>query len=95
MIAFRALLALIAVTVLVYTGFVGAVQGWNLDFSGLLVLSGLWLAWRHRFSIAGIALGLLAVVGGSPVLCTYLFIVSVQARGDAKVVMLGKARAEA
>jgi hypothetical protein len=114
MLAFRVLLASIVGIVLVYTGIVGATQGWNfmpvffedvqamkwpgqfnLDFSCLLLLSGLWLAWRHRFSPVGIALGLLALVGGSPLLCTYLFVTSVQAQGDVKVLLLGKARAAA
>jgi hypothetical protein len=66
----------------------------NLDFSCLLLLSGLWLAWRHRFSPAGIALGLLALVGGSPLLCTYLLIGSLQANGNMEVLLLGKARAQ-
>jgi hypothetical protein len=67
----------------------------NLDFSCLLILSGLWLAWRHQFSVLGITLGLLALVGGSPLLCTYLLIASVQAKGDVKVLLLGRARADA
>lgn len=36
----------------------------NLDFACLLILSGLWVAWRHRFSPFGLVLGLLATVGG-------------------------------
>jgi hypothetical protein len=114
MLALRVLLALIVCIVLVYTGLVGATQGWdfmpvffrdivamtwpgqfNLDFSCLLLLSGLWLAWRHQFSPPGIALGLLALVGGSPLLCAYLFIASIQAKGDVKVLLLGKDRAAA
>jgi hypothetical protein len=114
MIAFRVLLVSIVVVVLVYTGLVGATQGWNflpiffldifatnwpgqfnLDFSCLLLLSGLWLAWRHQYSSLGIALGLLALVGGSPLLCTYLFITSIAAKGDVKVLLLGRKRADA
>jgi hypothetical protein len=67
----------------------------NLDFSCLLLLSGLWLAWRHQFSASGIALGLMVLLGGAPLLCTYLLITSIQAHGDMKVLLLGKARAEA
>lgn len=114
MLAFRVLLASIVGIVLVYTGLVGAAQGWNfmpvffqdiiamtwpgqfnLDFSCLLILSGLWLAWRHQFSALGIALGVLALVGGSPLLCTYLLIASIKANGDVKVLLLGSARADA
>jgi hypothetical protein len=29
----------------------------NADFSTFLLLSGLWLAWRHQFSVGGILLG--------------------------------------
>ena len=76
-----------------------AAMGWpgqfNLDFTSLLTLSGLWVAWRHQFSSAGIALGALAFFGGGLFLTTYLFIVSVQARGDMREVLLGKARAAA
>ena len=46
-----------------------ATMGWpgqfNLDFMCMLTLSGLWVAWRHHFSGAGIALGLLAFFGGA------------------------------
>jgi len=76
-----------------------AAMGWpgqfNLDFMSLLTLSGLWVAWRHQCSSAGIALGALAFFGGGLFLTTYLFIVSVQARGDMREVLLGKARAAA
>jgi hypothetical protein len=65
----------------------------NLDLSCLLLLSGLWLAWRHPFSSFGIALGLLAPVGGAPLLSACLFVTSIQAKGDVKVLLLGKARA--
>jgi len=114
MLAFRVLLASMAGTALVYTGVVGATQGWNfmpvffmdifamkwpgqfnLDFSCLLLLSGLWLAWRHQFSPSGIALGLLALLGGAPLLSAYLFVASIQSRGDVKMLLLGKARAQA
>jgi len=114
MLAFRVLLALIVGTILIYTGFVGSMHGWNfmpvffedmfamtwrgqfnLDFSCLLLLSGLWLAWRHQFSPSGIALGLLALLGGAPLLSAYLFVASIQSRGDVKVLLLGKARAQA
>jgi hypothetical protein len=76
-----------------------AAMGWpgqfNLDFTFMLTLSALWVAWRHQFSGAGLALGALALVGGSLFLTTYLFIVVGQAGGDMKEVLLGKARAAA
>ena len=75
-----------------------AKMGWpgqfNVDFTGLLTLSGLWLAWRHHFSAAGLALGVLGFFGGAPVLTAYLFVASLRADGDAATLLLGKARAE-
>lgn len=67
----------------------------NLDFMSLLTLSGLWVAWRHQFTSAGLALGLLALFGGGLFLTTYLLIVSVRAKGDMHEVLLGKARLSA
>lgn len=65
----------------------------NLDFTCLLLFSGLWLAWRHHFSPTGLALGLLGVVGGTAVLAPYLLWASYRADGDMKVLLLGGARA--
>lgn len=67
----------------------------DVDFLCLLVLSGLWLAWRHHYSLGGLALGLLGLVGGTPVLATYLLFASYQARGDVKELLLGRSRATA
>ena len=66
----------------------------NLDFMSMLTLSGLWVAWRHQFSAAGLALGLLALFGGAFFLTAYLLVVSVQAQGDVKELLLGRQRAE-
>jgi hypothetical protein len=65
----------------------------NADFLCLLVFSGLWLAWRNHFSPAGLALGLLGLVGGTLVLAPYLLFATLQAKGDVKVLLLGKVRA--
>ncbi len=64
----------------------------NLDFLGFLVLSGFWLAWRHDFSPAGIALGVLGVFGGTPLLAAYLLVVSFRTGGDVRVMLLGERR---
>lgn len=66
----------------------------NLDFMGFLLLSGLWLAWRHHFSAGGLALGLFGIFGGIALLAPYLLWASIQARGDVKVVLLGAQRAQ-
>ncbi len=64
----------------------------NTDFSCLLLLSGLWVAWRHGFSAGGILLGLLASVGGTAVLAPYLLVVSLRAHGDRHEILLGPGR---
>lgn len=74
-----------------------AKMGWpgqfNLDFLGLLTLSGVWLAWRHHFSPAGLALGVLGFFGGAPVLTAYLLVASLRCEGDVRVLLLGAKRA--
>jgi hypothetical protein len=59
----------------------------------MLLLSGFWLAWRHHFSPAGLALGILGFLGGAPLLSVYLFIISLQSNGNVKEMLLGKVRA--
>ena len=65
----------------------------NLDFFCMLMLSGVWVSWRHQFSLPGLALGLLAVLGGAFFLSAYLLVVSFQVQGEMKALLLGKARA--
>jgi len=65
----------------------------NLDFTGFLSLSALWLAWRHDFSVGGLALGVLGLFGGMAVLTVYLLVASLAANGDPKVLLLGRRRA--
>lgn len=65
-----------------FPAFFGAISGggwqgqFNLDFSFMLTLSGLYVAWRHRFTPAGLTLGLLAFLGGAMFLSVYLFVQS-------------------
>ena len=66
----------------------------NFDFMCFLILSGLWLAWRHHFSVGGLVLGVVGVFGGIMLLAPYLLIASYKANGDAKILLLGKVRAE-
>jgi hypothetical protein len=67
----------------------------NLDFMSMLALSGLWVAWRHRFGTAGIALGLVACFGGALFLSAYLFVESLRAGGDARALLLGRRQHDA
>jgi hypothetical protein len=62
----------------------------NLDFLFMLTLSAVWVAWRHRFSMAGLALAALALFGGALFLTIYLLVVSRQAGGDAQRILLGR-----
>jgi len=64
----------------------------NLDFMCMLLLAGLWVGWRHRFSVAGMVLGLLAVFGGALFLSAYLLVESFRAKGDVRTLLLGAAR---
>ncbi len=72
-------------------------MGWpgqfNVDFMSYLALSALWLAWRHHFSPAGIALGVMGFFGGALFLSVYLFIASHHAKGDIIELLIGNARA--
>ena len=61
----------------------------NLDFMLMLSRSALWVSWRHQFSAGGLALGMLALFGGASFLMAYLFILSIQTKGDMKGVLLG------
>lgn len=65
----------------------------NLDFMCMLLMSALWVAWRHGFSGPGIALGLAASVGGTGFLAPYLLVLTFQTRGDMRALLLGPARA--
>lgn len=65
----------------------------NFDFFGFLMLSALWTAWRHDFSPLGLGLAVLALFGGMSFLTIYLIVVSLQAKDDVKVVLMGKRRA--
>jgi hypothetical protein len=75
-----------------------ALMGWagqfNLDFMFMLILSALWVAWRHQFSVIGILLSLLALFGGSLFLTIYLSVLMWQTNGNMKQVLVGKARVQ-
>jgi hypothetical protein len=65
----------------------------NFDFLCFLILSGLWLAWRHHFSPGGLVLGVFGLFGGIMFLAPYLLIASYSSGGDIKILFLGKVRA--
>ncbi len=65
----------------------------NFDFLGFLVLSGLWVSWRHHFSAKGLVLGAIALTCGILFLSVYLLVISFKTEGDIKKIMLGDKRA--
>ena len=67
----------------------------NLDFLGMLLLSGFWMAWRNNFTPGGLVLGVAGVFLGAPMLALYLWIVSQQTNGDVARMLLGDKRANA
>ena len=73
-----------------------AALGWpgqfNLDFMMMLMLSGLWVAWRHRFRPLGLLLGVVAFFGEAGFLTIYLLIMTAQAKGDMVEVLVGDRR---
>jgi len=61
----------------------------NLDFACYLLLSALWIMWRHKFSLSGIVLGLIASVAGILFLAPYLMVISFLSKGDVKRMLTG------
>ena len=76
-----------------------AVMKWpgqfNFDFMTFLSLSALWVAWRHQFSVNGLALGIVAFFGGMMFLAPYLLYTSIRTKGSIKILLLGETRANA
>ncbi len=72
--------------------------GWpgqfHVDFVTYLILSGVWVAWRHEFSAAGIVLGVLASQLGIIFLSIYLLLAINKANGDMSEVLLGPGRSK-
>lgn len=65
----------------------------SLDFGGYLLLSALWIAWRHHARPVGLLLAVLAGIGGLLVFAPYLWIVSRQSEGSITTMLLGRERA--
>jgi len=64
----------------------------NLDFTCLLLLSGLWVSYRHRFRPFGLLLGLGAFIGGVSFLSIYLLVETFRTGGDVSALLLGQRR---
>jgi len=61
----------------------------NFDFTSFLLMSGLWCAWRNRFSPAGWGLAVLGFTGGMLFLSAYLLFLLSRKDTDIRTVMLG------
>lgn len=59
------------------------------DLLAQLLLIGVWIAWRKKFSLLGIVLGLSCVMGGLFTVI-YVLALSVYHRGNVQAVLLGK-----
>ena len=67
----------------------------NIDFMMYLILSAIWVAWRHDFSGGGLVLAAIASVGGFLFLGVYLLVQIRRSEGDVERLMLGDRRAAA
>lgn len=61
----------------------------NIDLLSHMLLVGIWVAWRQKFSILGLFLGLLSINGGLFTLI-YVLILTVAHKGDLNKVLMGK-----
>lgn len=61
----------------------------NLDFFTYVLLSSLWIAWRHAFSPLGIVLALIGLIGGMLYFAIYLLVAMSRANGDMHALLLG------
>lgn len=65
----------------------------NVDFLCFLILSGVWVAWRHEFTLTGLVLGFAAFNLGAPFLALYLLVQSYRTNGNVSAMLLREARA--
>ncbi len=61
----------------------------NFDFLNYLILSGIWVAWRHKFSLSGIILGVVASIFGIMFFAPYLLYLFVKSKDNIKEILLG------
>ena len=61
----------------------------NLDFSSYLVLSGLWIMWRNKFTVSSLFLGTSAMILGMVFFAPYLLFLLNREKGDLKKVLIG------
>ena len=64
----------------------------NLDFTCYLILSAIWMAWRHGFSPGSLVMAIAAAIIGIMIFAPYLLYISFQAKGDVRHILLGTHR---
>lgn len=62
----------------------------NLDFSSYLLLSGLWILWRNKFSPASLLIGGVATILGILFFAPYLLYLLYIENGDLRKVLVGR-----
>lgn len=62
----------------------------NMDFTGFLGLSALWVMWRNGFTSGARVLGIVAFFGGMLFLATYLLVLARHHKGDIEAILLGR-----
>ncbi len=62
----------------------------NLDFSCYLLLSGIWIMWRNKFSFSSIVIAMIAMIIGIMFFAPYLLYVLMVEKGSLKHMFLGK-----
>ena len=61
----------------------------NLDFLSYLVLTGMWVAWRHAFRVPGLLLAVVVSLGGMLFFAPYLITLSFLTKGDLRRLLVG------
>jgi hypothetical protein len=61
----------------------------NLDFSFYLILSGIWIMWRNKFTTYSILLSTIAMIAGIMFFAPYLFYLLIKENGDVQKVLTG------
>lgn len=65
-----------------------------LDFSCYLLLSGLWIMWRNKFSGRAISIAIIAMILGIIVFAPYLLYLIITEKGDIQRVLVGNRSAQ-
>jgi len=61
----------------------------NVDFMCYLLLSGLWIMWRNKFSVTSILLGMASMIIGTGIFAPYLLYLLAREKGNLVTVLTG------